>query len=423
VTRAASPKLGFYALLAGAGLVSALAFGRPEPAVVAVPLLLFLVIGLGLARDPELTVDARLRSDRVLEGEEAALDVTVESATPVDELELLVALPRGVRDVSPGAAGVRLDGGESHVLERRLRTNRWGGYRLGDVILRARDPLHLLVWELYVPARERLRVYPREERLRQLVRPSRTQLGSGNQVSRAKGDGLEFADLRPFMPGDRPRRVHWRASARRGELWVTELHPERNADVVLFLDTFAEARRHDTGTLDLAVRAAATLSRGYLAQRDRVGIVGFGGVLRWLLPGTGAQHGFRIAEALIDTDIALSYAWKGLDVIPPRTIPPGALVLALSPLLDQRTVGALGELAGRGFDLCVVEVSAVPFEQMPRGELGVSLGRLRVLEREKVRLEYQRLGISVVEWVEGRPLAVPIEEVRRSRRFARRALG
>jgi uncharacterized protein (DUF58 family) len=223
------------------------------------------------------------------------------------------------------------------------------------------------------------------------------------------------------MPGDRLRRIHWRASARRGELWVTELHPERNADIVIFLDTFAEARRADAGTLDLAVRAAATLVRGYLGQRDRVGIVGFGGVLRWLLPGSGAEHGYRIADALLDTDIAFSYAWKGVDVIPPRTIPPGALVLALSPLLDTRTVGALADLAGRGFDLCVVEVSAVPFEQMPHGELGVSLGRLRRLERVKVRHDYQRLGIAVAEWVEGRPLAVPIEGVRRSRRSARRA--
>jgi len=421
VTRAASPKLGLYALLGGAGLVAALALGRPEPAVVAAPLLLFLVVGLGLARDPELELETRLESERILEGEEALLEVAVGSATPVDELELVVVLPRGVKDVSPGAAGLHLDAGETHTLARRLRCDRWGAYRLGDVLLRARDPLHLLVWERYAEGRERLRVYPREERLRQLVRPARTQLGAGNQVSRAKGDGIEFADLRPFMPGDRLRRIHWRASARRGELWVTELHPERNADVVLFLDTFAEARRADAGTLDLAVRAAATLVRGYLRQRDRVGIVGFGGVLRWLLPGAGAEHGYRIAEALLESDIAFSYAWKGVDVIPPRTIPPGSLVLALSPLLDVRTVGALADLAGRGYDLCVIEVSARPFEQMPGGHLGESLGRLRRLEREKVRLDYQRLGIAVAEWVEGRPLAVPVEEVIRSRRSARRA--
>ena len=53
------------------------------------------------------------------------------------------------------------------------------------------------------------------------------------------------------------KRVNWRASARRGELWVNESHPERNTDVILFVDSFAEARLGDEGTLDLAVRATA----------------------------------------------------------------------------------------------------------------------------------------------------------------------
>ena len=47
-------------------------------------------------------------------------------------------------------------------------------------------------------------------------------------MARAKGDGIEFADIRPFVPGDRVRRINWRASARRPGLWVNESHPERN---------------------------------------------------------------------------------------------------------------------------------------------------------------------------------------------------
>ena len=62
---------------------------------------------------------------------------------------------------------------------------------------------------------------------------------------RSRADGLEFADTRAFVPGDRLRSVNWRASARRGELIVNERHPDRNADVVLFLDSFAEARGGD----------------------------------------------------------------------------------------------------------------------------------------------------------------------------------
>ena len=109
-----------------------------------------------------------------------------------------------------------------------------------------------------------LKVYPHAEALRALLRPQETQLSAGNQVARARGEGIEFADLRQFAPGDRLRRINWRASARRGQLWVNEAHPERNADVVLFLDTFAEARRTGPGTLDLAVR------RRRLARRSGI---------------------------------------------------------------------------------------------------------------------------------------------------------
>ena len=124
------------------------------------------------------------------------------------------------------------------------------------------------------------------ELLQRLVAPLDTQLATGDLVARARADGLEFADTRQFVPGDRLRSVDWRASARRGELIVNERHPDRNADVVLFLDSFAEARSDEEadGTLELAVRAAATLAGRYLERRDRVGLVTFGGILRWLEP-------------------------------------------------------------------------------------------------------------------------------------------
>ena len=120
---------------------------------------------------------------------------------------------------------------------------------------------------------------------------------------------------------------------------MNETHPERNADVVIFLDTFAEARRSDLGTLDLGVRAAASLATHYLREKDRVGLVSFGGVLNWLTATCGTTQLYRIVDSLLDAEILLSYAWKDLDVIPPRTLPPRALVIALSPLLDERAVG------------------------------------------------------------------------------------
>jgi uncharacterized protein (DUF58 family) len=218
------------------------------------------------------------------------------------------------------------------------------------------------------------------------------------------------------------RRVNWRASARRRELWVNEHHPERNTDVVLFLDTFVEARRADASTIDQAVRAAASLTSQYLGQRDRVALVSFGGVLRWFLPGSGLVQRYRIVDALLDTEIIENYAWKDIDIIPPGTLPPQALVVALTPLLDERAVDALLNLRARGFDLAVVEISPVPFARPgPGGELDQIAHRLWQMSREPLRARFLQAGVSVAEWSEDAPLARALEEASSFRRFARLA--
>jgi uncharacterized protein (DUF58 family) len=290
---------------------------------------------------------------------------------------------------------------------------------VGRLFVRTHDLFGLFVHEDVLDERVPLKVFPRDEAIRNLLRPLETQVYSGNHVAAQRGEGIEFADLRPFVPGDRVRHVNWRASARRRQLWVNEFHPERNADLVVFVDAFAEARRGERSTLDREVRAAASIVARYLGQRDRVGFVSFGGFLNWLLPSSGTRQLYGIVDAMLDTQIVLSYAWKEVDVIPPRTLPPHALVVALTPLLDDRSTGALLDLRGRGFDLVVVEISPLPFLPPPRGaaeELGLRLLRLR---REAVRGRFERAGVPVAVWGDESSLAEALEEVSAYRRHAR----
>jgi len=398
-------------------VLAALVLRRPELVVLAAPFALALAGGLALAEPAQIRAAVRAEPERSLEGDEVELSVELEALTPVERLDVLVELPDGLTALGPRAHSIRLARGEARTLRLAVRADRWGGYALGPLRLRAVQPLGLLVEEGRVADPVPLRVYPREEEVRRLLAPLRTQVTAGNEVARTKGDGIEFADIRQYVPGDRVRRINWRASARRGELWVSETHPERNTDVILFLDSFAEARVAGGGTLDLAVRAAASLADRYLARRDRVGLVGFGGVLRWLLPGMGRVQAYRIADALLDTEIVFSYAWKDVEVLPARTLPPQALVLALSPLLDERAVAALLDLRARGFDLSVVDVSPLPFVDPGPGldEVAFRLWRLR---REALRYRYEQAGVAVAEWRDGSPLQVALEEVRSFRRHA-----
>jgi uncharacterized protein (DUF58 family) len=423
VRRAAAPKLGAYAGLGAFGLLAALVLGRPELAAVAAPFALVAAVGLALAREPRVRVAVQLDRERVLEDNEVTATVDLVSRHGVEHLQLALVVPTGLTVVDGrNPVLLRLSPGEPRTLVLRLRCERWGGYVLGDVALRACDPLGLFSYEQRLVERRPLRVYPRPEDLRALLPPLETQVFTGNQVSRVKGEGIEFADLRPFVPGDRVRRINWRASARRGDLWVNESHPERNTDVIVFLDTFTEARHEGArGTLDMAVRAAATLAARYLQRKDRVGLVSFGGVLGWLLPSTGPVQLYRVVESLIDTEITLSYAWKDVDVIPRRTLPPKALILALSPLLDERAVATLLDLRARGFDLAVIEVSPVPFVEPGPTETDELAHRLWLMKRRALRARYERVGVPVVEWREGSALAAPVEEVAAFRRHARHA--
>jgi uncharacterized protein (DUF58 family) len=265
-----------------------------------------------------------------------------------------------------------------------------------------------------------LKVYPRPEPLRALALAARTQRLVGDRLARHAGDGVEFAELRPYVPGDQIRQINWRVSARRGALHVNQQHPERNADVVLFLDTFTEVHNQEEGTLDLTVRAAAALSGRYLALRDRVGVVAFGGYLHWLYPGSGRGHAWRVLDVLLETQVVTSYADKTIQVVPVRMLPPGALVLGLTPLLDERGIHALLDLRGRGFDVALVIVSPAPFVQPGPGETGQAAFRLWCLQREALQHHYQRLGVPVAEWHPDRPLEAVTEEVRTFQRRARR---
>jgi uncharacterized protein (DUF58 family) len=415
-----TPKLGAYVGLAALALLAALATRRPELAVVAVPFALTAALGLLLARRPSIDAEVELDVERALEEDELDVRVTLRAAVGAERVEVLLQLPRELVVVEgDNPLQLRLADGEQRELTFRVRCARWGAFRVGRVYLRAHDWFGLFRREIVLDRRQPLKVYPSEEHLRDLLRPTDTQVFSGNHVARQKGEGIEFADLRQFVPGDRIRHVNWRASARRGELWVNEHHAERNADVVILLDSFAEARRGDRSTLDPALRAAGTLAARYLRQKDRVGFVTFGGILNWLLPTTGAVQLYRIVDAMLDTQIVLSYAWRDIRTVPRRTLPPQALVLALTPLLDERSETALLDLRGRGFDLVVVEISPVSLLPESQGELGELADRLWRLRRDAMRGRFERAGIPVAVWGDETSLAAAVEEVSSYRRRAR----
>jgi len=414
LTTAISRRLPVYALFAGIAALVTLLIGQPEPLLVAVPFVVVLAAGLSLGARP--AYEARLSPDRTkaLEGEEVALTVEVLNMNGVWDFALLPDLPDGLELVRPADA-VGLRAGQHGTSTATLRCRRWGAYRAGGGMLQARDLLSSFVHGEPTEAALELRVYPRPERLRAMLTPRKVQPRFGSLASPAAGEGFEFAVIREFGAGDSPRRVNWKVTARCGRLHVNRFHVERSADVVLFIDTFSDVARGDVSTLDHAVRVAYAVSVECLRRRDRVGLIGFGGTLRWLLPAGGMRQLYRIVDALLETELAFSYEWREIRTIPPRTVPAGALVLAITPLVDRRIAGALLDLHDRGHDLAVLEVAPEVVVPPPAGEREKLAYRLWRLHRDVIRHWYLRNGIAVWTSGPGAPLQASLWELQRFR--------
>jgi uncharacterized protein (DUF58 family) len=390
--------------------------GRDELVLAAVPLVVALVASRLTSTAAGYSIVHHVPAERVFEGDPIRVTVTVRARTPLPLLEVLEPLP----PLAPVGDGCNrwmtaLGSGDEIAWSYEIRPVSRQRLRLGVVHVRAWDCCGLRVVEAEHHDPKTVSVYPGTLALRHLPRPRMTQPYVGNYVAPVLGEGIEPGDVRPFVAGDRVRQVNWRATLRRGALYVTERHRERNADVVLMLDTLAVVGPPGGTTLDAAVRAAASLASAYLARKDRVGLIEYGGLVRWERPGTGRPHGVRVLDALLEADVVFTYVAKDLELVPPRVLSPQALVIALSPLLDGRFLKAVADLAARRFDVVILAVSPLP---AARAVIATSpaldvAACLWAIERHRHLDDLRRRGLTIVEWDPTRPLQEAVAAFRR----------
>lgn len=393
--------------------------GRAELFLVTVPLLIGLVRSSFGRRLPGYSVTHEISTSRLFEGDRVRVTVTLTAGSPLRQVELHEPLPP-LAELASGSNRTVLALGEGQTVQWSYELGFPGRTRatLGTLYLRIWEPSGLGAFEAEHRDPKPVRVYPRPVPLRLLPDPLRTQTSVGNYVSAVVGEGLELGEIRPFAPGDRVKHVNWRASLRLGRLHVTRHQEERNADVVVMLDTLSQAGAGTTTTLNACVRAAASLAGAYLARKDRVGLVEYGGILRWVRPGSGRVQLERLLDTLLRADVTFTYVTRDLALVPPRILPPQALVIALSPLLDARFIAAAGDLAARGFDLVVLAVDPIPCTRaaLPPSLLIETAGRLGSVKRRIQLDDLRRQGLRVVDWNPEEPVDLALARLGRHRR-------
>jgi uncharacterized protein (DUF58 family) len=272
---------------------------------------------------------------------------------------------------------------------------RWGSRPIGLLLVTLRDPYRLTEGEVAIVLPQ-VECWPAPAQLASSVVLSRLQSRLGEHAARAAGDGSEFAGVREFVPGDRQRRINWPATTRRGTLHLSTFATERAQNTVVIADTTADVGEPGSSSLDLVVRGAAGAITRYLAQRDRVGLIIFGGNLTWIGPGQGRRHFHRLIDLLVCSPLG----WEpsaALTRLPRAALPPGALIIVFSPLLDTRLIEAVRDLRERGFSVLVVDV----LNTAPRHDRSMVSGlavRMWRLEQEAIRFSLTQIGVPVVHW-------------------------
>ena len=264
-------------------------------------------------------------------------------------------------------------------------------------------------------------MFPRPARMRPRLVPAELLRRIGEHTGRAVGEGVEFAGIRPYLPGDQLRDVNRAVSIRRGQLHVNQRAAARAADLVVMIDAFGDAGPVSERTLDLAVHGAAALVTAYLRVSDRAGLVVLGGLLRWLGPAAGDRHFYRIAEMMLAARYD-SYVTPDVGRIPRTALPPGTLVVVFSPLLDPRGFGAIADLRQRGFPLIVVDTlrDEPPPGTRPDARLALRLWRL---DRTATRTALRNLGVPVLQWSESTELDSVLAPLRKPPPGVRRLAG
>ena len=236
----------------------------------------------------------------------------------------------------------------------------------------------------------------------------------GTHLTRHIGRVVEYADIRTYVPGDQLRTVNWPVSARRGRLHVTQRLTDRSADVVVLIDGYPQPVGPATDATERIVRGAAQVVQTALRHGDRAGIVALGGRKpRWL----GADIGQRQFYRVLDTVLGAGDEFESTTgtLAPRPAIPPGAIVVGFSTLLDTEFALALIDLRRRGHVVVAVDVlQGSPF----RTTHDPLVDRMWALQRSAMYRDMGTVGVDVVAWQPDRSLDQSMRAVPDHRRPA-----
>ena len=297
-------------------------------------------------------------------GDKMRVTYTLRNGSRLPKLWLEIHNPTTLPGGLPGRA-ITLAGRAERSWLVRVPLSRRGHFRIEPLHIRTGDPFGFFEASATVGQGVSVVVYPRLEPLPRWRLPASALEGSRVSPVRTLQRTPLATTVRPYAPGDSMNRIHWKSTARHGEIQVKEFDLEQTADawIVLDLQRGIQTGRGDESTVEAAVRAAASIADRALQENRAVGMTVNVGRMSFLPADRGGRQHLKIMQLLAAVEADGSAPLVETLIASVGRLRRGMTAVIITPSLDPAWVRPLASLRARGVACAVVTLDAAAFDR------------------------------------------------------------
>ena len=376
--------------------------------------LLLLAYAWSWANLQGLQVEREIGTRRAQVGEELRERLTVINRWPLPKLWVEV---RDHSDMPRHGAGfvAYLPGGSRRRWTARTPCTMRGKWTLGPVTLHSGDPFGIFRLERTGGAVGDMIVYPATVPLPAFRLPAAELQGGQDIRTRTFHVTPNVSTVRQYVTGDSFNRIHWRSTARTGELMVKEFELDPTADVWIVVDMFERAQQvagqertlfHDRrlgrdiqvaeSTEEYIISAAASVAQHLLNESRNVGLLGWGQHREALPPEREARQLYKILESLAMLRAYGTHPLAEVLAAEVTQFSRSSTAVVITSALDPLWVTSVQQLLYRGIRIVVIFVDPESFGSAP--------GTAATMDR------LASLRVPVYRVKQGEPLDVALRE-------------
>src|SRR4051794_26285253 len=247
---------------------------------------------------------------------------------------------------------------------------RRGHFRVEPLQIRTGDPFGFFEASASVGQGVAVVVYPRVDKLPLWKLPAASIEGSHAAPERTLQTSPLATAVRPYAPGDAFNRIHWKSTARHGEIQVKEFELEQTADAWIFVDLerSVQGGRGEESTVEVAVRAAASIAAKALLENRAVGLTVNGHRQAMVPVDRGARQHLKIMQLLAAVEGDGTTPLAECLVNASGRLRRGMTAIVITASTDRGLVRPIAALRTRGIASVVVTLDAAAAEAHERAD-------------------------------------------------------